>query len=383
MAGRIILFGATGYTGRLAAEAMIERGMKPLLAARSADKLARLVDELGADLETATADVSDPSTIGALLEQGDVLVTTVGPFARWGDAAASSAVTREAHYLDSTGEPVFVREIFERYGPSAERAGIGMLTAFGYDWVPGNLAGALALREAGPAAVRVDTGYFNLGRPSRDSMSGGTLASLAGAVAAPSFAFRGGRIVTERGAKRYRTFTVKGKERAGVSAGASENFTLPKLFPQLQEVNTYLGWFGPASRPMQALSAANAAAFKLPGVQSLYESATGRFAKGSTGGPDAESRSRVSSHIVGLAYDASGTQLAEVHVSGIDGYTFTGRILAWGAEQAAAGALKGAGALGPADGFGIDELRAGCEEVGLTAQVIGEARSPQREPAPA
>ena len=383
MPGKIVLFGATGYTGRLTAEAMVERGLKPVLAARSADKLARLADELGGELETRTADVSEPSTVGALLEEGDVLVTTVGPFARWGDAAASSAVTRGAHYLDSTGEPLFVREVFERYGPSAEKAGIGMLTAFGYDWVPGNLAGALALREAGLAAVRVDTGDFNLGRPSRDSMSGGTLASLAGAVAAPSFAFQGGRIVTERGAKRHRTFPVKGKERAGVSAGASENFTLPKLFPQLVEVNTYLGWFGPASRPMQALSAANAAAFKLPGMESLYESAINRFAKGSTGGPDAEARARVSSHIVGIAYDASGRQLAEVHVTGVDGYTFTGRILAWGAEQAAAGALKGAGALGPADGFGIDELRSGCEEVGLSAEVVGGERAAEKQPAPA
>ena len=58
-----------------------------------------------------------------------------------------------------------MREVFERYGPSAEKAGIGMLTAFGYDWVPGNLAGALALREAGPDAVRVDTGYFTSAAP--------------------------------------------------------------------------------------------------------------------------------------------------------------------------------------------------------------------------
>ncbi len=70
-------------------------------------------------------------------------------------------------------------------------------------------------------------------------------------------------------------------------------------------------------------------------------------------------------------------------MTGVDGYTFTGRILAWGAEQAASGGLKGAGALGPADGFGIDELRAGCEESGLTAAVAGEQPASEKHAAPA
>ena len=60
MAGRIVLFGATGYTGRLAAEAMVERGLKPVLAARSQDKLDALAADVGGQLETATADVADP-----------------------------------------------------------------------------------------------------------------------------------------------------------------------------------------------------------------------------------------------------------------------------------------------------------------------------------
>jgi short subunit dehydrogenase-like uncharacterized protein len=362
MAGRIVLFGATGYTGRLTAQALVERGARPLLAGRSGEKLRALAAELGGELDTATADVTDPPSIGALLEEGDVIVTTVGPFARWGNAAAGAAIAEGAHYIDSTGEPPFIREVFDRFDQAAEKRGVGMVTAFGYDWVPGNLAGALALREAGEAAVRVDTGYFNLGQA---AMSGGTAASLAGAVTAPSFAFRDGRIVPERVAKRHRTFHVRGRELAAVSAGASENYALPKAFPRLREVNSYLGWFGPASRAMQAISAGGAAALKLPGVRGLVEAATGRFVKGSTGGPDEQARAKVSSHIVGIAYGASGEQLAEVHLHGVDGYTFTGRMLAWGAEQAAAGRLRGVGALGPVDGFGLDELRAGCDEAGL------------------
>jgi short subunit dehydrogenase-like uncharacterized protein len=371
VAGRIVLFGATGYTGRLAAEAMLERGMSPLLAARNAERLNSLAGELGGDLETAVADVSDPSGIAALLDRGDVIVSTVGPFLRYGQAAVTAATTAGAHYIDSTGEPPFIREIFERHDAAARKNGSALVTAFGYDFVPGNLVGALALREAGDRAVRVDVGYYNTGRA---EASGGTQASLVGVMLEPAFAWRDGRIQTERSAKRYRTFEVNGRDRPGVSVGASEHFGLPRVAPQLREVNSYLGWFGPGSRPMQGLSAAGSVAVKLPGVAKLWDSLGSRLAKGSTGGPDAEARARSGSHIVGAAYDAAGKQLSEVHLTGIDGYTFTGRSLAWGAEHAAAGGLRDVGALGPVDGFGLDELRQGCEEAGLHAEG-GEARA--------
>ena len=374
MAGRIVLFGATGYTGRLVAEAMVERGLKPVLAARGAERLRVLADELGGELETATADVSDPASVRALVEAGDVLVTTVGPFVRWGGPAAAGASTAGAHYLDSTGEPPFIREVFERYGAAAEQSESAMVTAFGYDWVPGNLAGALALDRAGAAATRVDTGYFITG--SSGSMSGGTRASLAGVMSAPAFAFRDGRIQSERGARRVRSFRVGSKELSGVSVGSSEHFALPRVAPGLREVNAYLGWFGPASRPMQVFSAGTAVGMKVPGAARLWDAATARLVKGSSGGPDAAARAKSGSHVVAIAYDASGRDLSEVHVSGVDGYTFTGRILAWGAERAAAGGLQGTGALGPADGFGLDALVDGCRQAGISEEGAGSPGNP-------
>ena len=150
-----------------------------------------------------------------------------------------------------------------------------------------------------------------------------------------------------------------------MSVGASENFTLPRLAPQLREVNTYLGWFGPLSRPMQGVSLVGSALFKVPGMGSLFEMATSRFVKGSTGGPDAQARAKSRSHVVGAAYDARGNQLSEVHLSGVNGYDFTAEILAWGAKRAAAGGLLGTGALGPVDGFGLGRLRAAAERAGI------------------
>jgi short subunit dehydrogenase-like uncharacterized protein len=363
MTARIVLFGATGYTGRLAAEAMVERGLQPVLAARTQSKLDELAAELGGGLETRTADVSDPPSVAALVERGDVLVTTVGPFAKWGGPAAAAATTKHAHYLDSTGEPQFIREVFERYGPPAQQAGIAMLTAMGYDWVPGNLAGALALDRAGELATRIDVGYFISGSGARPS--GGTLSSLVGAMTAPAFGFRDGRVQTERAAKRVRSFRVGSKELSGISVGSSEHFALPRLSPRLREVNAYLGWFGPASRAMQAVSVGTSIGMKVPGVEKLWSAAGERFVQGSSGGPDAAARAKTGSRIVAIAYDSSGRPLSEARLEGIDGYTFTGRMLAWAAERAASGGLKGTGALGPVDGFGLEELVAGVAEAGI------------------
>jgi short subunit dehydrogenase-like uncharacterized protein len=357
MAPRIVLFGATGYTGRLVADGMVERGLRPVLAARGRERLEAMAAELGG-LDTAVADVADPTSVRALVERGDVLVTTVGPFSRWGAAAAAAASSAGAHYIDSTGEPAFIRAVFERYGAAAEQSGSGMLTAFGYDWVPGNLVGGLVLERAGEAAVRVDIGYFIAGKA---EMSGGTMASTVGALADPSFGFRDGRVQTERGAKRVRSFQLGSKKRDGISVGSSEHFALPKVAPQLREVNAYLGWFGPLSRPMQVVSMGTT----LPGMSNLLKGLGKRFVKGSTGGPDAETRSKSGSQIVAIAYDSGGRELAEAQLTGIDGYTFTGRILAWGAQRAAEGALKGTGALGPVDGFGLAELTEGCRWAGL------------------
>jgi hypothetical protein len=161
-----------------------------------------------------------------------------------------------------------------------------------------------------------------------------------------------------------RSFDVRGRSRQGISIGGTEQLALPRLSPSLRDVDVYLGWFGPLSRPMQALSAGLGVVGHVPGVKAALNSGAGRFVKGSTGGPDAEARSRTGAHAVAVASDAGGRPLATVHLQGTNPYTFTGDILAWGAQAALEG-LHGSGALGPVDGFGLERLRAGCAEAGL------------------
>jgi short subunit dehydrogenase-like uncharacterized protein len=353
---RIVLFGATGYTGRLTAEALVRRGAAPVLAGRNRDALTELATSLGG-LDIAVADVAEPAGVDRLAADGAVLISTVGPFAKWGAPAIEAAISNGATYLDSTGEPAFIRSVFEEYGPRAQSP---LVTAFGYDYVPGNIAAAVALDKAGGSATRVDVGYFTTGK---GAFSAGTFATMTQS-SPESFHFTGGRLEAERSAKSVRSFDVDGESRDGVSVGSSEHFALPRIAPALTEVNAYLGWFGNLSRAVQAGSAV---ADKVPGVEAAMKAFLKAVPVPKPGtGPDEETRKQGGSHVVALAYDASGTLLAEARAVGVDGYTFTAEILAWGAMVAADGGVKGSGALGPVEAYGLDALREGCASAGLT-----------------
>jgi short subunit dehydrogenase-like uncharacterized protein len=362
MPARIIVFGATGYTGRLVAERLAAQGARPVLAGRSEARLRELAERLGG-LEWTRADALRQNSVFELVEAGDVLLSTVGPFAKWGDPAVRAAIAAGAIYLDSTGEPAFIRRVFEEFGRPAARAGAALLTAMGYDYVPGALAGALALAEAGPAAVRVDVGYYSLGAGPA-ALSAGTRESLVGVTLADHHAFREGRVRSVRVAERVRTFTVKGRERAAVSVGGAEHFTLPPAHAGLGEVNVYIGWFGPLARPLQAGSLMGEYVQRLPGVRGLLQLAGERLAD-LVPGPEAGTTPGGLSWLAAEAYGAAGEKLAEVHLSGADGYDFTASFLAWACRRAAADGVHGTGALGPVEAFGLPALEEGVGAAGI------------------
>jgi short subunit dehydrogenase-like uncharacterized protein len=358
MAARIVVFGATGYTGRLVAERLVAQGARPVLAGRNDAKLAELSAALGG-LETAHADAMRQNSMFDLVGPGDVLVSTVGPFVKWGSPAVRAAIAAGATYLDSTGEPRFIRRVFEEFDAPARRGGAALLTAMGYDWAPGSLAGALALRDA-PDAARVDIGYYALGG-GINSLSAGTRESLVGVTLDDGFAYRAGRVRNARLAERVRSFMVSGKRREAVSVGAAEHFALPRSFPGLSEVNVYLGWFGPLARPLQAGTLVGDYVMKVPLARTTMRW-WGERAASLVGGPEPGTTPGVSSWIAAEAYDADGARLSEVHLAGADAYDFTATFLAWAARTP----VTGTGALGPVAAYGLDALEAGAALAGLT-----------------
>ena len=362
MGARVILFGATGYTGARTAEAMVGRGLRPVLAGRDADRLAALAQRLGG-LEVAVAQVTDEESVAALVGRGDVLVSTVGPFATLGTPAVAAAVRAGAVYLDSTGEPPFIRAVHERWGPDAERSGAALLTAFGNDYVPGVLAGALALRAAGDGADRVDVGYFISGLGKGQPFSRGTLRSLAGIGTQQLYAWRDGALHTEPAGARMRTFDVAGRPRPGITIGASEQFALPRIAPGLRTVDVYLGWFGRASAAVHAGARLAPLLSRVPAraVAATADLLTRRVPTA----PAADALASARSHFVAEAFDVTGTLLARTRLTAPEPYAITADLLAWGARRAAEQGVHGTGALDAVTAFGLDDLVAGAAEAGI------------------
>jgi short subunit dehydrogenase-like uncharacterized protein len=369
MPGRIVLYGATGYTGSRTARAMVASGSRPVLAGRDQGRLTALAEQLsragdGIRLETAVAGSEEPGPLRELIGAGDVLVSTAGPFLKVGRSVVEAAVEAGAVYLDSTGEPPFIRQVFEEFGPRAEHSGAVLLTAFGYDYVPGNLAGALALQAAGPAATRVRVGYFVQGNI-RKATSAGTRASVAGVLLEPGYSFRNGRLVTERTAAHVTSFEVDGSRRQAFSIGSSEHFALPRLRRQaapLTDVGVYLGWFGAATGLVHYASALAAPLERLPGVRGALDQRARRIQRSRATPGSGET---IRSDVVAVAADARGRRLATVHLTGGDPYSFTASVLAWAAGRAATRGVQPAGALGPAEAFGLASLERGCAEAGF------------------
>ncbi|NMN98913.1 saccharopine dehydrogenase family protein [Antrihabitans stalactiti] len=360
MTARILLFGATGYTGDLTARALVRRGASPVLVARSADRVANLAAELGG-LDTEVANAADPASVAAVVRRGDVLISTVGPFLRFGEPAVRAAAEVGAHYFDSTGEGPFIKDVFDRFGPVAEKTGAALVPAFGFDFVPGALAGALALRKAGQDAVTVDVGYF----VSQFGTSGGTRASVAGVMLEEGFAFRDGEVRTERTGRRTRGFDVRGKNMHAVSVPGAEHFTLPAIHPTLRDVGVFLGAPQALARGMSVSTLLSTPVRRVAPLKAIAGAVANKFVTGSSGGPSAEHRAKSSVTVVAEATSATGEILATVTLAGPDPYDFTADILAWGATTAAEGKLRGSGALGPVGAFGLDELVEGCAAVGL------------------
>ena len=374
---RIVLLGATGYTGRLTAAAMVRAGIAPVLAGRDHDSVARLADRLSplapttrAEPRIAVADVHDAGSVRDLVASSDdVLVTTVGPFVELGSAAIDAAVAAGCAYADSTGEPGFIRRVFEHWGPLAERSGARLLTAFGYDYVPGNLAGALALRrcrEAGLVAARLDIGYFIEGK---FGISSGTRASALGALFGPTYSFSN-RVLADRpsGGARARTFDLgRGRTWQGLPVGGTEQFALPRLDPGLCDVDVWLGWAGRWTPAASYAGAALGALARVPGVEGAIRPRLSRRAARTTGvGPDAASRAGARTVVQADAADAVGRRIASVRLEGPSPYDLTADLLAWVAAMLGTRPVT-PGAHGPADAFGLDALERGCADMGLVA----------------
>jgi len=184
----VVVFGATGFVGRLTAEYLAEHAPSEVrvgLAGRSHDRLARVRDSLGsaaAGWELLTADSSDRASLAVLAERTRAVATTVGPYRRHGLPLVEACAAAGTHYADLSGEVLFMRDAAERFHVRGERNGARIVHACGFDSIPSDL-GVLLLHEAAEAGGdgRLEDTTLVV-RAVKGRFSGGTVASLKGQI---------------------------------------------------------------------------------------------------------------------------------------------------------------------------------------------------------
>jgi len=180
----IVVYGATGFTGQLVAEYLAahyknDKQLKWAMAGRSLDKLKSVRDAIGAPADTPliVADASDAASLKAMAEQTMSVITTVGPYQLYGEELLAACVATGTDYFDLCGEPIWMRQMIDKYEAAAKNSGARIVFSCGFDSVPFELGTFFVQDEAkrvfGASAARVKGRV----RDMRGTLSGGTAAS--------------------------------------------------------------------------------------------------------------------------------------------------------------------------------------------------------------
>lgn len=181
----IVLFGATGFTGRLTAEYLLRHapaGLRWGLAGRNAEKLEAVrahlatVDPSAGELALLHADVTEPASLADVAARTRVVITTVGPYLAHGEPLVAACAEAGTDYVDLTGEPEFVDRMYLAHHATAERTGARIVHACGFDSIPHDLGALYTVQQLGAAGPVRLRGVVR----SAATFSGGTFHSALG-----------------------------------------------------------------------------------------------------------------------------------------------------------------------------------------------------------
>lgn len=331
MRAEILVWGATGFTGKLVAFALKKRGLTFAVGGRSQEKVEKLARDLGG-VEAVVASVADPSSIERALEGRKVVCAVAGPFGQVGEPVFAAAARAGVHYLDTTGEQDFVLSMASRYRDTAEKSGAVMVPAFAYEIALADWAASLSAHQLGERPSRIDVVYSSLGA----STSRGTRLSMARITAEGGVYLDEGRHKKERVGGDVRAFSMPWGEAMAASFPSPEAYSVPR-HTGADSVRVYMAvpktmarlahWAGPG------LAAAIRAAKPL--LPSLMEK--------TSEGPDANARSQARFAIRAEARGSSKS--ASATLRGTDPYGITAAIIALGADRLVRGEALTGGVL--------------------------------------
>ena len=363
--GPIAVYGATGYTGRLIAHELDRAGVEFRLAGRNREKLDRLAAELDSEAEVHAVSLEDERGLRDLLADCSAVVACAGPFHLHGEPVMRAAVDTATHYLDTTGEQPFMRLAWERYDRPATEAGVAVIPAMGFDYVPGDMIAALTASGMGPLET-LRLAYRAKMQPTR-----GTMLSALEMIKGGDVEWRGGRLqpASQSVPRGSFDFGAPLGELKMTRYPAGEHVTVPRHI-DTKRVETMLSADsfapGPAGALLPFFFRGAGLAMRTP-----LNNLTARLIPRLPEGASAEQRSR-SNFTIGCEAVAGG-RVSRGQISGRDIYGLTAALIVKGATIAATGGIEAGGALAPSQAFDPQSFLRDFEEFGLEWEVTPAA----------
>ncbi len=341
----VVVYGATGFTGRLVCAELSRRKVPFAVAGRDRAKLTALSASLGAaQPEVLVAALDDPAALKQAIERGRVVLACAGPFARMGEPVREAALAAGRHYLDITGESDYMLATAARDAEARAR-GVALVNAVGFDVVPTDAAAVLACDAAGgkPELLRIAIRFG--GRATQ-----GTTRSALEHADKGGLAYIGGKYVSEAvAADRWQAaFPPPIGDRVCVSIPWGDLATAPRS-TGARTIRTYMAVTPTVARVMPLVGLASKALSWGP-AKRLAE----HWVSSLPEGPSDDERARARCAIVAEAQ--SGARTARAWVTAGDGYDFTAASAVECAVRAAADGFDKKGALTPTQAFGARPL---------------------------
>jgi short subunit dehydrogenase-like uncharacterized protein len=328
----LALLGVTGYTGQLVLAEARRAGLELRLVGRRLEAL----EELARPGESVrVADARDEGALRDAFRGASVVASCAGPFLELGLGPVAAAVGEGAHYLDTTGEQEFVRLVHDRI-----EAGTVVLPAFGFDYVPGDLAARLAAEQVDGPLDEIVIAYAVKGV----GTSRGTRRTIGSVMSQKQVAWQDGRLVDSRFGATTRTVRFPFGERTVVEWSGTEPLTVPR-HTEVRNVRSYI------MAPAVAAQAGRFGRLTAPFVK--------RAAGFGPSGPSEESRRKSRFTVVAEARGRGGE--GRTVLTGSDVYGLTALLIVRGAQALMAGEARGTGVLAPAEAFDAGTLVARLE----------------------
>jgi len=361
----VLIYGATGFTGRLVANALSRRGIPFVLSGRDRHRLDAMASDFDEPVETRAAQVHNAANMAAAVEGNAVVINCAGPFDKLGEPVVRAAIDAGAHYIDTTGEQAFMRRVYESYESAARRAKVAVVNGCAFEIALGDWAAALAAAafDGGDGDGTCDELFVAYAMDKFKATSGTQLSAI-DSLAQDGVVWSVDRWESVRPAAERRVvqFPEPFGERSTLSFPSGEVISVPR-HTRSQRVQTFISMFGESTRDSLLSRATGVLGPALPFLLRSPLLTAMKARVGQSGAGPTPVQRRDSTFAI-VAEAERSLERRRVCVAGCDPYGITAEVIAYAANHLLVSERSAVGVLAPSQlidaSVGLTEIAEVC-----------------------